>query len=79
MTLALNLPPGSTPEQNYVARADSGILEPVSWKQTQEYLYGGEYDERLEAIGEPSLTEEDLERESDVLWLPVSVDYEQAS
>jgi len=31
-------------------RSDSGLMEPVSHKELDEYLYGGEYEERLEAI-----------------------------
>ena len=46
-TLALNLPPGHTAGCNFVARADSGILEPVNDKELTEYLDGGEYQERL--------------------------------
>lgn len=30
-----------------VARAGSGILEAVSFAEAQEYMLGGEYDERL--------------------------------
>lgn len=35
-----------------IARAGSGILEAVSWDEAEEYLEGGEYDERLEELGE---------------------------
>lgn len=47
-TLGLNLPPGHTPGCNFVARADSGILEPVNPKDLTEYLEGGEYEKRLD-------------------------------
>ena len=30
-----------------MADAESGILRPVSWAETDEYLYGGEYQERM--------------------------------
>lgn len=30
-----------------LADAESGILRPASWQETDEYLYGGEYDERM--------------------------------
>lgn len=36
----------------FVARSGSGILEAVSGAEATEYLYGGEYDERLEDMGE---------------------------
>jgi hypothetical protein len=51
-TLGWHVPPGHPPECNFIVRADgSGILEPASFKQTQEYLEGGEYQERLQEIG----------------------------
>ena len=36
----------------YVAEAGSGILKPANTKEMEEYLYGGEYEERLQEIGE---------------------------
>lgn len=36
----------------FVARAGSGLLEAVPNNQVIDYLYGGEYDERLNEIGE---------------------------
>lgn len=52
-TLGWNLPFGAPPESNFIVRADgSGILEPASFKETEEYLYGGEYDERMSEIGD---------------------------
>ncbi|MBD2090979.1 hypothetical protein H6F67_14075 [Microcoleus sp. FACHB-1515] len=42
----------STPDFAFVARAGSGILEPVSIADLEDYLEGGEYDDRLEEIGE---------------------------
>ena len=38
----------------FVARAGSGILETVSMDELEDYLYGGEYDDRLQEIGEES-------------------------
>jgi hypothetical protein len=44
-----SLPPSSSDAQNcYVARAESEILEAVSYEEAWEYAWGGEYDE-LEA------------------------------
>ncbi|WNZ24848.1 hypothetical protein HJG54_19675 [Leptolyngbya sp. NK1-12] len=34
----------------FVADRDSGLLRPATDAELTEYLYGGEYDERLEAI-----------------------------
>jgi len=39
-------------EYAFVCRADNGILEAVPEEEAREYLYGGEYDERLNEIGE---------------------------
>ncbi|MEH2198638.1 hypothetical protein [Nostoc sp.] len=39
----------------FCARAGSGVLEPMTDEDLEEYLYGGEYDERLEQIGEADL------------------------
>lgn len=36
----------------YVARADTGILEAVDYKEFEDYANGGEYDERLTQIGD---------------------------
>jgi hypothetical protein len=50
-TLGRQLPPTiSGQEWVYVARANSGILEAVSPETATEYLYGGEYDERIKEI-----------------------------
>jgi hypothetical protein len=37
-------------EYAFVARAGSGMLEPVSFGELDEYLDGGEYDERMSEI-----------------------------
>jgi hypothetical protein len=39
----------------FVADAHSGILRSVSWPQLQEYLNGGEYEDRLKAIGDDGM------------------------
>jgi hypothetical protein len=59
LTLGRNLPPnwGHVAAQNgglchFVARAGSGILEPVSESELEEYLEGGEYEERLDEMGD---------------------------
>jgi len=36
----------------FVAKADSGILQPVSMRELDDYIEGGEYDERLEQLGD---------------------------
>jgi hypothetical protein len=63
-TLQSTLPPGwrqfahSNPEFGFVARAGSGILEAVSYKDLEEYIEGGEYDERLEEMGDEDVTDD---------------------
>lgn len=37
----------------YVADAESGLLRPASASELIEYIESGEYDDRLDAIGEP--------------------------
>jgi hypothetical protein len=50
-TLGWNIPYGCPPESNFIVRADgSGILEPATYKETQDYLNGGEYDQRMSEI-----------------------------
>ena len=58
-TLATAKPPGwqqsaaQTGEQvAFVASVGSGILRPASRQEMNDYLYGGEYDDRLEEIEE---------------------------
>ncbi|HEY9657736.1 MAG TPA: hypothetical protein V6C65_04665 [Allocoleopsis sp.] len=36
----------------FVARSGSGLLEAVPWQEAEEYLEGGEYEQRLAEIGE---------------------------
>ncbi|MBD2095129.1 hypothetical protein H6F90_08170 [Trichocoleus sp. FACHB-591] len=64
-TLGLTLPPdwqvvaSSSPEFSLVARVDQGgVLSAVPWEEAQEYIEGGEYDERLEEFEDPDLLEE---------------------
>ena len=39
----------------FVARSGSGLLEPVSMRDLEDYLEGGEYDQRLDEIGDDDL------------------------
>ena len=34
----------------FLADPETGMMRPAGWQETQEYLQGGEYDERLDAI-----------------------------
>lgn len=58
VTLHSTLPPNwqefaySNPDFGFVARAGSSILEAVSLQDLEEYIEGGEYDERLEKMGD---------------------------
>lgn len=36
----------------FVAESGTGIMRPVTGSELTEYLYGGEYDERLEESGQ---------------------------
>lgn len=42
----------------FVARAGSGILQPVTEQELDDYLYGGEYEERLQELGDDELLNE---------------------
>jgi hypothetical protein len=64
-TLGRNLPPNwqAVSAQNggsyhFVARSGSGILELVDDRALEEYLEGGEYEERLIEIGDEDELEE---------------------
>lgn len=52
------LPPGwrdyafHNPDFAFVGKSGSGILEAVSEEDFEEYIEGGEYDERLEEMGD---------------------------
>lgn len=50
-TLGTVLPPAA-PGQVFIVRAGSSILEPATPDEVDEYLLGGEYDERLEELGD---------------------------
>ena len=39
----------------FVAEPGSGLMRPVTQRELEDYLYGGEYDERLQEIGEHEL------------------------
>lgn len=45
----------------FVGKTGSGIVEAVNRQEFDEYVYGGEYDERLEEIGD----DDDFEYEFD--------------
>ena len=54
LTLGANLPPGwhqvraqTNGSFALVARAGSGLLEAVPWNEVEEFLEGGEYDQRM--------------------------------
>lgn len=58
-TIGQNLPPGWVDESNrigyacrFVVSPETGLMRPVTNEELDEYLYGGEYDERLEQIGQ---------------------------
>ncbi|QMS87307.1 hypothetical protein HUN01_06810 [Nostoc edaphicum CCNP1411] len=40
------------PDFAFVARSGSGILEVVTQEEMEEYIEGGEYDQRLEECGD---------------------------
>lgn len=39
----------------FVAEPGSGLMRPVTQKELDDYIYGGEYQERLKEIGENDL------------------------
>lgn len=58
-TLGIALPPGWEDYANHLGEAcsfvvdpHSGLMRPASPEELDDYLYGGEYEERLNAIGE---------------------------
>jgi len=58
LTLGGNLPPGwdqvraqTNGSFALVARAGSGLLEAVPWDEVEEFLEGGEYDQRMAEMG----------------------------
>lgn len=63
-TLATAPPPGSQGADFLVADSESGILRPATNSELQDYLFGGEYDDRQRAIGDSADPEE-----SHWLWL----------
>jgi hypothetical protein len=74
-TLGRNLPPNWQQVAgqhhgafHFVARAGSGLLEPVGIDEFEEYLEGGEYDERLAEMGDEDDFEE-FDEEFDELCL----------
>ncbi|MFE4108565.1 hypothetical protein [Almyronema epifaneia] len=67
LTLSTALPPDWVEAANrlageyyFVAEAESGLLRPASADELEEYIYGGEYEERLENSEQYELLEEFL-------------------
>ena len=65
-TLGLTLPPdwqavaSSNPEFCLVAKAGmGGVLAAVPWYEAQDYIEGGEYDERLDEFEDEDFLDED--------------------
>lgn len=61
-TLAMTPPPDWRETANkhsgqyaFIMRSDSGLMMPCSMAELDEYIEGGEYEERLEAIGDEEL------------------------
>lgn len=56
LTLATATPPGwresATEEVCMVVDPFSGLMRPATRKEMEEYVFGGEYDERLKEIGD---------------------------
>lgn len=57
-------PPSKGQGANFVCRAGSDVAEEVNEEELDEYLEGGEYDQRLQDI------------QSDWLWLPDEIEFE---
>lgn len=64
-TLGTHLPPGwqvvadqLSGEFAFVADAETGILRPCSPQELEEYMHGGEYEARLEAMGDEEQLQE---------------------
>ena len=67
-------PPDPRAGVNYVHRVNGAVMEAVTDDELEDYLQGGEYEERLDEIEEQEAEipiNEGLQ--SDVLYLPVSV------
>lgn len=59
LTLATAIPPGwrqaseaCSAQVAFVAESGSGLLRPASPQELEDYLAGGEYDERMDELGE---------------------------
>lgn len=57
-------PPMAKQGNHFVCRAGTDVLEEVNHADLNEYLEGGEYEERMAEIG------------SDILWLPEEIEIE---
>ena len=65
-TLGTVMPPTEDKSVNYVFRKDSLVAEAVDEADLDEYLEGGEYDEIMD----------DSCSESDILYLPCSMEFD---
>jgi hypothetical protein len=61
----LATPPPSPNRTDFVVRAGGLLIEAVDQKELNEYLKGGEYEERMQEIDDDSL-----------LWLPEDLEVE---
>ena len=50
----------------FVADSSTGILRPANWSDTDDYVLGGEYEERL-----ASIDEDDAEPDLDLCLIPL--------
>jgi hypothetical protein len=71
-TLATPPPEKGKPGYAYVCRVGSDVLELVEERDLDEYLEGGEHDQRQSDIG-GIIDYDDDELASDVLYLPTSI------
>lgn len=65
LTLACSLPPNWRQIADhlgeacaFVASVGSGVLRPCNSHETQDYLYGGEYGDRLDEMGDDYLEDD---------------------
>lgn len=70
-------PPDPRRGVNYVVRTDSSLMEAVGDDDLEDYLQGGEYDERLDQIEQENSAEIPINEglRSSVLYLPCSISF----
>lgn len=73
-TLATPPPTQGQPYCNFICRAGSDVLEVATQKDLDEYLEGGEYDERLSQINQNQI-DYDGEDDQSLLYLPDSIEF----